>query len=128
MWKTFEKSNERVSTSLKRVEEEIKTFAANPINMEDNTKISENVQKFTADLDALENVIFEIDKLGTAIATVSPQVKVSHYSINLKQRHSAAKRGLDTLSAKLQSLNECQAEQLSSIEKYVFTINYMFKN
>ena len=104
LWKSFEKSQENVSASLRKVEDDIRQFASNPISLDKFDDAQRELQNYQGMLNDIDNEILETEKLSDLILEISPEVKVKHFCANLRQRQLVAKRGLETLNDKLKNL------------------------
>jgi len=108
LWKEFEKSQENVSSSLRKVEDEIRQFASKPISLDKFIDAQNQLKQCQDNLRNVEDQINDTEKLSNSILEISPDVKVQHICSNLKQRHLVAKKGLETLNEKLNNLLKCK--------------------
>ena len=118
LWQEFEKSQDRVSANLRSVEEEIRQFAASPFSLNKFKELQSLLVQYQTKLKAIEDDINETEDLSQMIIDMSPESKVKQSIANLRQRHLVAKKGLDTLSEKLQNLLKCKDKESIAFQAF----------
>lgn len=124
MWNDFEKSQDKVSASLRTIEDEIRQFASSPFSLSKFNELQSQLKQYQQSLKAIEGEINETDNLAQLIVEVSPESKVNQSISNLKQRHQVAKKGLEMLNDKLKNLLKCKDNESQAFQAFRDWLNH----